>query len=445
MSKPINKTFYIEHLGCAKNQVDAEVLTRYLEDDGWSITDTPEEAAFLIVNSCAFIQPAREETIATLFDLRNRFPDKRIILAGCFAQRYGTELSALEDTVDGIFGNGALSRISWYLDTVLSGEKKAFTGTAEEEQPLRKRLFSFPRSAYVKISEGCDNRCAFCSIPLIRGPLRSRKKADILKEVRDLLDRGIFELNLIGQDLGSFGRDTGEGNIADLLSDITRLRGDFWVRLLYIHPDNFPEQILEICREDPRILPYFDIPFQHGSPGVLQKMGRRGTAGDYLNLADRIRTALPGAVLRTTFLVGFPGETREAFAELVDFQRRLQPDWLGVFTWSREEGTAAASMSRFTAPSRKTAEARREALMAAQENLTAEAMKRFLRRELPVLVEEPVTGEDLALGRIYAQAPEVDGLTVIDAAGLKGGDVTVCRITGVRGYDLEALPVGGRA
>lgn len=417
-------------------------MVRYLEDRHWSLSDSPDGADCIIINSCGFIRPAKEESIETVLDARRQFPDKKIILSGCLAQRYGEELSGLMGLVDGIFGNRGLSEIPDFIERTGSGGTEVFTREKETPLPLRRRFFSLPGSVYVKISEGCSNRCAFCAIPLIRGSLRSRSEKDILAEIAALLRMGLFEINLIGQDLGSYGSDREGGGIVDLLSALSALPGNFWIRLLYIHPDHFPPGLLDICRSDGRILPYFDIPFQHASSGILKKMGRRGSAESYLGLAGTIREALPDAVIRTTFLVGFPGEGHRDFDTLLRFQQDLKPDWLGVFTYSREEGTRAASMhSLRPLMGKKTAARRRDILMEVQADLTAGKMERFKGRELPVLVEEPVKGEDLALGRIYAQAPEVDGLTVISLPEAEDGRVINCRITGVTGYDLEALPV----
>lgn len=441
MPEHTSSVFYLVHLGCAKNQVDAEVMTRYLHNEGWKPAESPEDADYIIVNSCGFIRPAKEESIETTLQLRERYPGKKIILAGCLAQRYGAELSALYGTVDGIFGNRALSEIHAFLRRLKPGATEVFTSTHAEEVPERDHLFNLPGSAYLKVSEGCNNRCSFCAIPLIRGNLRSRSIEDILGELRGLLRRGVFEINLIGQDLGAYGSDLGNGGVVELLKNISALPGKFWIRLLYIHPDHFPRDMLDVIGADPRILPYFDIPFQHASDRVLARMNRRGHAAEYLGLVRDIRASLPDAVIRTTFLVGFPGERRKDFAVLREFQHALSADWLGVFTYSREEGTPAASMGRLRPLPGRTAEGRRKILMETQEDITAHNLERFKGRVLPVLVEEQVEGEDLALGRIYAQAPEVDGLTVVHTAEADPGQVLNCKITGVRGYDLQALPV----
>jgi ribosomal protein S12 methylthiotransferase len=288
----------------------------------------------------------------------------------------------------------------------------------------------------LKIAEGCDNRCSYCAIPLIRGPLASRSRAEILAEAEELLARGVRELILVAQDLASFGLDRGAGELPALLRELARSGGEFWLRLLYIHPDHFPGEILELAASDPRLLPYFDLPFQHASPAVLSRMGRRGSSEGYLALISRIRERLPDAVLRSTFLVGFPGETEEDFRRLLEFQQAAQLDWAGVFAYSREEGTPAYALSGRV--SRRLAGERKALIEQAQVPITRARLERHLGRVLPVLIEEPVLGEALSLGRAYLQAPEVDGLVVVRASGLQAGSLHRVRIERLAGVDLEA-------
>jgi ribosomal protein S12 methylthiotransferase len=282
-------------------------------------------------------------------------------------------------------------------------------------------LLGFPGSAYVKIAEGCNNRCSFCAIPLIRGPLCCRSIPDIVEECTQLLGRGVKELCLIGQDIASYSP-----SLSALLEAIATLPGAFWVRLLYLHPDHFPQDILPLLEADKRFLPYFDIPLQHASRRLLSLMGRRGCGESYLRLLDSIRARLPDAVIRSTFLTGFPGETEEDFEQLLDFQKQASLDWLGVFCYSKEEGTPAYSLKgRVT---KNTALRRKALLEEAQIPITENRMDRFIGRTLDVLVEEelgdeqqfsdPDSGQDsglgrLWLGRLFCQAPEVDGAAVI--------------------------------
>jgi ribosomal protein S12 methylthiotransferase len=309
-------------------------------------------------------------------------------------------------------------------------------------------LLSLPGSAYVKISDGCNNRCSFCAIPLIRGPLTSRQPDDIIEECNALVARGIKELVFIGQDIGSYGMDwDGKQHLVELL----RLVGvglkptptSLWIRLLYIHPDHFPEGLLDLCAENPSILPYFDIPFQHGSDKILKQMGRRKTAAEYLQLITAIRSKLPGAVIRSTFMTGFPGETDEDFAALQDFQQKAQLDWAGAFAYSREDGTAAYSMKNQVP--KKTARTRLRLIEEAQTAISEKRLQSFVGKTLDVLIEEKIeddaeTGEDFYLGRAYNQAPEVDGATVLTSeTPLTPGTLVKARITACTGVDLQGF------
>jgi ribosomal protein S12 methylthiotransferase len=439
------RTFHVESLGCAKNQVDAEVMIAALERGGWTFAAEPEDAAVLIVNTCGFIDAARRESIETGLSLRARFPDRRLYLVGCLTERYPGELAAEMPEIDGFLGNRDPAGIVDLVEgKIPRGPPQPGSGPAAPAEPLphpaprRARLLSWPGSAYLKVAEGCANRCSYCAIPLIRGDLVSRPRAEVVDEARGLLAAGTRELVLIAQDLGSYGRDRGGAELPALLADLAALPGDFWVRLLYVHPDHFPEEILAIMRDDPRLLPYFDVPFQHASPSILAAMGRKADPDLNLRLVERIRAALPRAVLRSTFLLGFPGETDRDAERLARFQEAAALDWVGAFTYSREEGTRAHDLpGRVT---RKAADARRAALEERQVPITWRRLDRHLGATLDVLVEERVEGEELSLGRAYLQAPDVDGLTVVRAACAPGTMVRV-RIGRRNGFDLEADPV----
>ncbi len=442
------RTFHVESLGCAKNQVDAEVMIAALEHAGWTFAARPEEAEVLILNTCAFIDAARRESIDTGLALRARFPASRLFLVGCLTERYAGELAEAMPEIDGFLGNRDPARIVELVEERGGAAGAPSTGTAPRGGPTsaarrglrRKRLLSYPGSAYLKVAEGCRNRCSYCAIPLIRGDLASRPRAEVVDEARGLLAAGVHELILIAQDLGSYGLDRGAAELPALLADLSVLPGSFWVRLLYVHPDHFPPGVLPIMRDDPRFLPYLDVPFQHASPAILAAMGRKADPDVNLRLVERIREALPGAVLRSTFLVGFPGETDRDAELLARFQEEAALDWVGVFTYSREEGTRAHGLSgRVT---RRIADARRAAIEERQVPITWRRLDRHLGAELDVLVEERVEGEELSIGRAYLQAPDVDGLSVIRAACTPGGLVRV-RIDRRNGFDLEGAPVGG--
>jgi ribosomal protein S12 methylthiotransferase len=425
------RSFYLESLGCAKNQVDSELMIAALEAAGWSRTDSPAEAAVLVVNTCGFIADAKKESIETSLTLKAGQPGARLIMAGCLSERYGTELAGQMPEVDAFTGNKDPAAVVALAEELFAARRPR---RAPPRPYARTQLLSYPGSAYVKIAEGCGNRCTYCAIPLIRGDLASREKAEVLAEIRGLLDRGVRELILIAQDLGSYGKDRGGPGLADLLSGIARFPDDFWVRLLYIHPDHFPRDILDLMARDPRFLPYFDLPFQHAAPRVLSAMGRRGEPGANLDLLASIRGRLPGAVIRSTFLVGFPGETDEEFTALLAFQERARPDWLGAFTYSREEDTPAYGMPGRVP--RATAAARKAEVERRQVDITARALDGFVGRTLDVLIEERIEGEGMSLGRGYMQAPDVDGLVVVRRDLPPGARVTV-RIDRRNGVDLE--------
>lgn len=438
---PRTGSFYIESLGCAKNQVDSELMIAALEGAGWRFVSSPEEADVLIVNTCGFISQAKTESIETGLELRSRFPRKRIYMTGCLTERYGEELARELPEIDGIWGNRDPAGVPALL-SARGGDRRRAHAALAVTPTLRTRLLSFAGSAYVKVADGCDNRCTYCAIPLIRGRLASRSREDVLGEIRDLLSRGIREIVLIAQDLGSYGVDRGAPELALLLREISGLSGDFWVRMLYIHPDHFPREILPVLKEDARLLPYFDIPLQHASPRILRAMGRRGEPEKNLALIDEIREAMPGATVRSTFLVGFPGETEEDFRLLLDFQARAALQWMGAFTYSREEETPAYRM-RERVP-KKTAEERKTRLEELQVPITQRALDGHLGRTLEVLIEERVSGEELSIGRTYMQAPDVDGLTVVRGV-YQPGTVVRARIVRRNGLDLEAEPTPGTA
>ncbi len=510
----IDRHFFLDQHGCAKNQVDGEILIGYLRDMGWTRTEVPEDASLIIVNSCGFIETAKTESLDAVMTARAAYPGAKVLLAGCLAERYAEDFRDSLPEADAFFGNGDLSRVGEVVRALFpetADGKKAKNSAATPDsaaaegaaRPVlvpaqkgvcggdRPELLSFPRSAYVKITEGCDNRCTFCAIPIIRGGLRSRSIEEIVTECRELVSRGTWELNLIGQDLAAFGCGDGEGHpvpdsnaaapadgnavapspLSALLSAISKIPGDFRVRLLYIHPDHFPRDILPVMTADARFLPYFDIPFQSGDSGILAKMNRRGSAETYQTLVSDIRRAFAEAkspygsvALRTTILTGFPGETDESFETTARFLAAIRSMWSGAFTWSCEEGTPASEMKKRVP--KKTAQKRLDTLKEIQIRITPEELARFVGKPVEVLVEEiiadPVDVPDaavgadeaeipasrLALGRAWFQAPEVDGSVVLqfedgqkDKAGkqIGAGSVVNAVIMAVNGVDVEAV------
>jgi ribosomal protein S12 methylthiotransferase len=442
------RKIYLENLGCSKNQVDAETMLKILCEDGSVRTDDVSEADLIIVNTCGFIESAREQSVESFFSLHDANSEAKIILSGCMAQRYASELSDELKEASAIFGNRDLSKIKEVAEEVLNGDRVVLVPEypdVKSDVYERNELLSFPGSAYLKISEGCNHRCAYCAIPLIRGDLRSIPMDIVLKEAKTLIGRGVRELNLIAQDLAAYGTDTQDGTsrFMELLANLVALDGDFVLRLLYIHPDAFPADLVQFVKDNPKVLPYFDVPFQHASVPVLRSMGRTGTKESYLAMIAHIRSVLPEAVIRSTIMLGYPGEDAAGFAELKDFIAKAQLDWMGSFLYSREEGTVAYDLRSEEAhmKAHKTASGYQKKLEALQGPITEKRLQRYIGNQYDVLIEEKVEGEDLAIGRIYAQAPEVDGLTVVMGRDLKPGTVIRCGIRSVNGLDLEAIPV----
>ncbi|MDA3940700.1 MAG: 30S ribosomal protein S12 methylthiotransferase RimO [Spirochaetia bacterium] len=443
MQKEDNKTFYIENLGCSKNQVDAEVMMAVLEKEGWEYASDPDNAGLIIVNTCGFIEAAKTESIDTAISFRDIYPGKKILMAGCFAQRYGSTLLDKMPEIDGVFGNLNLQVVPEVAESIILGERPAILPLEGSSRPERKSLLSFPGSAYVKISEGCNHRCSYCAIPIIRGNLRSRAIDDIILEIKGLLKCGIVEINLIAQDLAALGTDKKKKDFIKLLGEVSKLEGKFWIRLLYIHPDFFPPELLDIIASEKRILPYFDIPFQHASASVLNNMGRNGSSSRYLDLVKTIRTKIPDSVIRSTFMVGFPGEKAAHRRELLEFLTEASLDWVGTFIYSREEDTRAYSMRgdlahKFIQP---IASKFKRKLELEQTKITEHQMDRFIGLDLDILIEEKVKSESMALGRAYIHAAEVDGSVVVLTDKAVPGEFLECRITGRNGIDLEAVPL----
>lgn len=469
--------FFIDQHGCAKNQTDGEILAGYLIKNGFELSDNPLKADFIIVNSCGFIESAKKESIDAVYSIKNSYPNAKIILAGCLAERYAQMFYDSMPEIDGIFGNGDLSKIVEFMKKLQSEGRSVQTfeqnGVCCGERPV---LFNFPATAFVKITEGCSNHCSFCAIPLIRGELRSRSVSTIIEEIKSLVQDGIYEINLIGQDLAAYGTEQAfydsiiqdnpvKSPLSVLFSEISKIPGDFIIRPLYIHPDHFSEDILEPMQKDSRFVPYFDIPFQSGDDKIILSMNRTGSKNQYQNLVENIRQKLPNAVLRTTFLTGFPGETQEAADNTYDFLKNIQPDWSGCFTYSREEDTPAYNMKpRVPA---KIAKKRAEALEELQTTITEKKLKGYVGKEFDVLIEEIIHSaqdtqslsaqkesfgenfdddEGLAIGRAWFQAPEVDGCVVIrydldceeQKKAVKPGNVVRVKILASTGVDLDS-------
>ena len=465
----MTKKFYIDQHGCAKNQTDGELIVGFLIKAGFEHTLDYTQADFVIINSCGFIESAKKESIDAIYNVKSSCPEAKIILTGCLAERYAQMLSESMPELDGIFGNGNLAKIADFMKSVETGEKPVETfpqeGVCAGNRPV---LFNFKGSAFVKITEGCSNHCSFCAIPLIRGEVRSRPAESVISEIKELLAAGVYEINLIGQDLAAYGtgvndnafgdgrteyRGEKESGLARLLKMISALEGEFLIRLLYIHPDHFNEDILPVMKKDCRFAHYFDIPFQSGDDKIILAMNRCGTGKKYAETVRLIRKELENCVIRTTFLTGFPGETDESAANTVAFLKEIKPDWSGCFPYSREEDTPSYDMKNRVP--KKTAEKRAAELENIQSEITAEKLQEYVGKQFDVLVEEIIdvdekvaedASEGLALGRAWFQAPEVDGCVVIryerdiekEADAVKPGNVVTVEVIGAAGVDLDS-------
>ncbi len=457
------KTFFLDQHGCAKNQVDGELIATRLIKAGYTKTEDPSQADLIIINSCGFIESAKKESLDSLMGARSAYPKAKIILAGCLAERYAENFKDNLPEADGIFGNGDLSLIEKTAAQVLKGKRSVVkpeqNGVCCGDRSLN---LGFKGSVFVKITEGCNNCCSFCAIPLIRGQLRSRNAKEIIDEIKSLVKSGIKEINLIGQDLAAYGTGKTDDVFGDgkkdkgsflkrLLELVSKIKGNFWVRLLYIHPDHFSADILEPLKKDKRLLPYFDIPLQSGSSDIIKAMNRKETSSSYKKLIKEIRSSFSESAIRTTFLTGFPGETDKDAENTENFLKAIKPDWCGCFTYSREEDTPAYKF-KHQVP-KKTAEARKNNLCGIQEEITRTLLKKRTGKIYDVLVEEILSApensdssdEGLAIGRAWFQAPEVDGNVVIKydltdknaVKSIQPGQFVKVHITSASDVDLD--------
>jgi len=433
-------------LGCAKNLVDSEHMAAVLRSAGIVLARSPEEADIILVNTCGFIGDAKEESIDAILQACARKQSGRcraVIVAGCLIQRYQTELQRAMPEVDAFVGLDQLPDIAKVVRRLMGGENNIYqvsTVSRKVFNPLPRRiLLTGGPYAYVKIAEGCNHRCAFCAIPGIRGRYRSRSITDIVRESERLLEQGVRELNLISQDTTRYGSDLHDDtDLPKLLKRLGKIGGNFWVRLLYGHPAYLSDELLDTMAAIPQICRYLDIPIQHAHADMLAAMNRTGGAKAVWAYPERARACLPGVTLRTTCLVGFPGETRAQFNELKRFVREAEFDHLGVFAFSPEENTLAAKLPGQI--SRITAERRRNELMAAQQEIAFRKAAAHRGRNDEVLYLK-LLRKGLWQARSRGQAPEVDGLTLVRQTGkAHPGLVAPVRYTGAAGYDIKAKP-----
>lgn len=438
-------SFHLVSLGCAKNLVDSEVMLGILQENGWELTEEPAEADVLMVNTCGFIQPAVEEAIEVILEMgqyKKEDPAKSLVVTGCLVQRYLNELSRDLQEVDLFVGTEGVAEIAILLQRLLEGkqQEKAHCPDRFLMNASLPRTLSTPffRSS-VKITEGCNNRCTYCMIPSIRGNLRSREIADIITELQQLETFGVKEISLIAQDLTAYGNDRDAStNLIALLSHILKETSIPWLRLMYLYPSGVTDALFDLVQSESRILPYMDIPFQHVSDSILKKMHRRYGYADLCKFIDRIRDAVPDMALRTTMMVGFPGETEDDILQLEAFLKDYRIDHVGVFSYTNEEGALSEFFEAQCSEEKKKERMRR--ILELQAGISKEILQKYIGQTVPVLVEGLSRETDLLLeGRTVYQAPDIDGCVYINDGIANPGDIVQVRITEAQIYDL----VGG--
>ena len=447
VSATAKRSFHIVSLGCAKNTVDSEAMAQLLLAAGHSRALDSASADVVIVNTCGFIASAKQESIDTLLELGDaKRATQKLVATGCLVERYPTELPHELPTIDAFLGArnwSALPGVVSQLDELRApGDSLALVELAPSgalDLEIAQRTATGP-SAYVKISDGCDQRCAFCAIPFMKGNHRSKPAELIQREIGQLLEQGVREVVLVGQDTTRYGHDLAQRDgLAQLLEDIVHAYPELpWIRVMYTYPRHVTERFLSTLREQPQVLKYIDMPLQHTHPWTLARMRRPHRDVD--ELVTWMRERVPGLVLRTTFIVGFPNETEEEFEHLLESVQRLRFDRVGVFTYSDEEGTAAFDMPDRVP--RGIKERRKQQLMAAARTVTLEANRALVGSELDVLIEgRPERGSEWYAGRSYRDAPEVDGLVLVKAEHLALGEIVRVRVERALAYDLLARPV----
>lgn len=444
-------------LGCPKNLVDSEGALGEIAAAGHTIVTDESSADVIIVNTCGFIESARAESIEAIheaLEYKKSGNCRAVIVIGCLSQRFDDELAEELPDIDTLLGISHAGKIAKAIDQALSGKRKHDVACPTEQwvEPSARVQSTPPWTAYVKVSDGCSNRCAYCAIPDIRGPYRSRPEGLILDEAKRLASAGVKEIVLIGQDLTQYGEDftrhpeldsgsrwvpdqvRHDESLADLIRKLNSIDSLRWIRLMYCYPTKVTPELIDAIAECEKVVKYIDLPLQHGDDNMLRAMNRRGSAEEYIRLIDALRVKMPEIALRTTFIVGFPGETDAAFDNLLSFVERIRFDRVGVFAYSREEGTPAAKMGKRVP--KKTAVSRLDKLMLLQQGISLERNRSFIGKKMEVLVEgETETG---MFGRSYRDAPEIDGLVYLMSSKAEPGTFVEATITDVTEYDLIA-------
>ncbi len=428
-------------LGCDKNLVDSEMMLGLLSEAGYTFTDEEQEAEVIIVNSCCFIQDAKEESIQTILEmaqLKKTANCKVLIVAGCLAQRYREEIQKEIPEVDGILGTASYGEIPKIVEETLNGKfAESFHDLTEFPVNYKKRILTTGGwYAYLKIAEGCNKNCTYCIIPQIRGKYRSVPIEVLLEEAKNLAKQGVKELLLVAQETTLYGLDLYEKkSLPKLLKELCKIEGIHWIRILYCYPEEITQELIQVIKEEEKICHYLDIPIQHASDAVLKRMGRRTNKTQLTEMIKKLREEIPDIALRTTLITGFPGETQKQHEEVLEFVDEMEFERLGVFCYSPEENTKAAEMEDQIEEEIK--EERRDALMQLQQEIVFERTENMIGKVLEVFIEGKLTDENVYIGRSYMDAPNVDGYVFVNTSQeLLSGDFVKVKITGALDYDM---------
>ena len=428
-------------LGCDKNLVDSEVMLGLLDKKGYQIVDSEEDADIIVVNTCCFIHDAKEESIQTILEMAEYKKEgklKALIVTGCLAQRYQQEIIDEIPEVDAVLGTTSYDHIVEAVEEALAGNGHVVLEDVDALPDVKeKRLVTTGgHYAYMKIAEGCDKHCTYCIIPKLRGNYRSVPMEKLLAEAKDLADQGVKELILVAQETTVYGKDLyGEKSLHKLLRELCKISGIQWIRILYCYPEEIYDELIQTIKEENKVCHYLDLPIQHASDAVLKRMGRRTSKAQLVEIIEKLRKEIPDISLRTTLITGFPGETQEQHEELKDFVDEMEFDRLGVFTYSPEEDTPAATMTEQIPEEVK--EDRQAELMELQQEIAFDLAEDMVGREVLVMIEGKVADENAYVGRTYKDAPNVDGLIFINTdEELMSGDFARVRVTGAVEYDL---------
>lgn len=427
-------------LGCDKNLVDSEMMMGLLHDRGYEFTDNEEEADIIVINTCGFINDAKEESINTILEMAKYKENnlKALIVAGCLVERYKNEILQELPEIDAIVGTTAFDKICDVVDDVLADKKHNELESINKMcRPDVKRIITTGGYySYLKIAEGCDKHCTYCSIPMIRGAYRSVPMDELVKEAEYLADNGVKELIIVAQEITVYGKDLyGEKKLPELLHRLCKIPGIQWIRLLYCYPEEITDELIETIRTEKKICHYIDMPIQHASDKILKAMGRRTNNAELRNIISKLRKEIPDICLRTTLITGFPGETEEDHQILLDFIDEMEFDRLGVFTYSPEEDTKAASLDNQVDEEVKLC--RKDDIMELQQEISMDKSERLVGKEIEVIIEGKASDEDVYVGRSYMDAPSVDGYVFINSEEeLMSGDSAKVRIVKAMEYDL---------